>query len=153
MVKKREKQKFVLKPQYPGGKIALQNFIQQNLIYPKLALENEIEGSVFISYRVDYDGKVMDLVKNKGIGFGCDEEAMRVVGLLKFAPQTNHGVKVSIQQKISIHFKLPVKQSLPNNSVDVKVNYSVQVVTPAKAKVEIGKKAPQPVISYTIKLG
>ena len=152
-MKRRDKQEFVIKPQYPGGKLALQKFIQENLIYPKLALEKEIEGTVYISYRVDFDGKVVDIKNNKGIGNGCDEEAMRVVGLLKFAPQNNHGVKVSSEQKINIHFKLPVKQSLPNNSVDIKVNYSVQVAIPKKAKIEINKKPPQPIISYTIKLG
>lgn len=152
-MKRRDKQEFVIKPQYPGGKLALQKFIQENLIYPKLALEKEIEGTVYISYRVDFDGKVVDVRNNKGIGFGCDEEAMRVVGLLKFAPQNNHGVKVSSQQKINIHFKLPVKQNMPNNLVDIKVNYSVQISTPKKQKVEIGKKIQQPIISYTIKLG
>lgn len=153
-MKRRDKQEFVIKPQYPGGKLALQKFIQENLIYPKLALEKEIEGTVYISYRVDFDGKVVDIKNNKGIGNGCDEEAMRVVGLLKFAPQNNHGVKVSSQQKINIHFKLPVKQQLPIQQVDIQVNYTVQMAKPTIAKkVDLKKKPLSPVISYTIKLG
>ncbi|MBK8674279.1 MAG: hypothetical protein IPN93_15270 [Bacteroidetes bacterium] len=62
-MKRRDKQEFVIKPQYPGGKLALQKFIQENLIYPKLALEKEIEGTVYISYRVDFDGKVIGCKK------------------------------------------------------------------------------------------
>ena len=106
-MKRRDKQEFVIKPQYPGGKLALQKFIQENLIYPKLALEKEIEGTVYISYRVDFDGKVVDVRNNKGIGFGCDEEAMRVIANMpKWKPAIQNGKPVSVHMRLPIQFAL-----------------------------------------------
>lgn len=153
-MKQKEKQKFIIKPQYPGGKLALQKFVQENLIYPKTALENKIEGTVFIGYKVDFDGKVLDAKIRNGIGHDCDEEAIRVVSMMKFAPQNNHGVKVSTQQKINIHFKLPIPQQeikLPNAG-QFQVNYSI-TTTKNIAKLKTPKTKPQSEVKYIITIG
>lgn len=102
-----DKDAFVSKPQYPGGKNALIEFINQNLEYPKAAIDNRIGGKVLLSFKVNFDGHVSDIKVIKGIGHGCDEEAVRVVGLLKFTETKNKGSKVSIQRKLAIHFNLP----------------------------------------------
>lgn len=107
MKKQLDKDAFVSKPQYPGGKNALIEFINQNLQYPNEALENSISGKVLLSFKVNFDGHVSDIKVIKGIGYGCDEEAVRVVGLLKFTETKNKGSKVSIQRKLAIHFNLP----------------------------------------------
>ena len=137
-----KKQSFILKPVYPGGKKALQEFIKTNLKYPKTSLENKIEGTVYISYRVDFDGKTIEIKVNKGLDDACNQEACRVVSLLAFSPQNNHGVKVSTQQKINIHFKLPAPPP-PNTHI----NYQVK----AKSNTQKPQEQPKVTYGYTIK--
>ena len=103
---KKEK-KFIKLPKYPGGKTAFQEFIRKNLRYPKEALEKKVEGSVHIHYRVDGLGKVIEANVTKGLGYGCDEEAMRVVNLLKYNKAKNRGVRVTAGMRTRINFKLP----------------------------------------------
>lgn len=136
-----KKQSFILKPVYPGGKKALQEFIKSNLKYPKTSLENKIEGTVYISYRVDFDGRTIEIKVNKGLDDACNQEACRVVSLLKFAPQNNHGIKVSTQQKINIHFKLPKQPE------QTQINYQVK----AKNVTDKPQEQPKVMYSYTIK--
>ena len=95
MKKKKGKDDFIRKHEYPGGSKAYREFIQSNLVYPKEAIENKIEGSVFAEYEVDFEGKVKTAKILHGIGYGCDEEALRLIKLLKFVPQNNHGAKIS----------------------------------------------------------
>lgn len=136
-----KKQKdFVKKQEYPGGTFAFKKMINENLIYPKVALENKIQGIVFLSYMVDLDGVVKNITVLKGIGFGCDEEAIRLVGLMKYAPQRNRGIKITNTFKIKIEFKIeesPVIQSA--------VNYSYEII-PKKLEDKDIKKS----YSYTI---
>jgi len=105
--KSRDKESFIRKPEYPGGKKALQEFIRKNLIYPKKAKEQKIEGTVYLSFKVDYDGSVTDVKILSGLGSGCDEEAARVVELLKYSVQKNRGSRLTVRRKMNIHFKLP----------------------------------------------
>jgi TonB family protein len=107
--KSRDKDSFIRKPEYPGGRPALQQFLKTNLRYPKSAVEHRIEGKVYLTFRVDHQGEVRDIQVLKGIGHGCDEEAVRLAGLLKYSPQKNRGSRVSVQHKMNINFKLPAK--------------------------------------------
>lgn len=94
-------------PQYPGGKEALRKFIDSHLRYPDQALERMIEGEVHVAYTVTNEGHVEDVVVQKGIGYGCDEEAVRVILLLKYAPAGNIGLKVRSNMRTRILFRLP----------------------------------------------
>lgn len=97
----------VSRPVYPGGIKAMKAFVGKHLKYPPGALKAKIEGTVVVRYGLDYTGKVTDAKVKKGIGHGCDEEALRVVKLMKFTvPQTSKK-KVRIHQNVNIHFKLP----------------------------------------------
>lgn len=89
----------------------MKKFVAQHLKYPKAALDAKIEGTVLIRYGLDYRGKVTDVKLKKGLGHGCDEEAMRVVKLLRFTVPQSSKKKVRIHQDINIHFKLPKPQS------------------------------------------
>ena len=140
MKKKKGKDDFIKRHEYPGGKKAFQEFINLNLKYPKEALANKKEGSLFIEYEVDFNGKVRNAKVLHGIGFGCDEEAIRLIKLLKFAPQNNHGTKLSSTHKIKIHFKLPVQHT----STTIKYNLTEK----SKEKKENKKEN----FSYTITL-
>jgi protein TonB len=103
-----KEKKFLNLPKYPGGKVAFQEFIRKNLRYPKEALEKKIEGSVHIHYRVDGLGKVIEVNVTKSLGHGCDEEAIRVVKLLKYQKAKNRGLRVTAGMRTKINFKLPL---------------------------------------------
>lgn len=75
----KKKKTFIKKPHIDGGKEYLNKFIKENLKYPEQALENKIEGSVIIKYNVSDRGEVFDVAVEHGIGYGCDEEAVRLV--------------------------------------------------------------------------
>jgi len=119
----REK-KFINLPEYPGGKKAFQEFIRKNLKYPVKALENKIEGTVHVKYRVDGLGRVIETEVTHGIGNGCDEEAIRVVKLLKYGKAKNRGVRVTASMRTKINFKFPEKATIQYNYVKTKKSTS-----------------------------
>lgn len=107
MKKERKPEEFIHHPGYPGGTEALREFIRRNLRYPAEALKNKVEGTVAVTYQIDYKGNVIDAKIKSGIGYGCDEEAVRVVKLLKFAVAKHHKLRVTFHRTINIHFRLP----------------------------------------------
>ncbi len=117
MKENKKERKFINLPKYPGGKKAFQEFIKNNLKYPKEALEKKIEGTVHLKYRVDGLGKVIDVEVTHGLGYGCDEEAMRVIWLLKYEKAKNRGVRVTATIRTRINFKLPQQATIEMNYV------------------------------------
>ena len=108
MAKERKDNSFIKKPVYPGGNKALRQFISDNLKYPKEALEQKVEGTVLVKYDIDYKGNVIDGKVIKGVGHGCDEEALRLVKLLKFEiPKGPRKLRVLFHKELKIHFKIP----------------------------------------------
>ena len=107
---------FIKKAEYPGGADALKKFIKQTLRYPKEALLHRVEGRVYLKYEVNERGKVHSISVVNGLGYGCDEEAIRIIGLLKYSQVKNRGLKVNTKFKLAIHFKLP-------SSNPIKINY------------------------------
>ena len=102
----REK-KFINTAIYPGGKNAIQEFIKKNLSYPKEALNHQIEGDVIVKYKVNSLGNIINTSVIKGIGYGCDQEAIRIVKKLKYPKHINKKVRVTTSKKITIKFRLP----------------------------------------------
>lgn len=133
-MKKEIKKKDILKrPEYPGGAKALKDFITRNLQYPKEALEQNIEGTVFLRYDIDHQGVVTTVKVLKKVGYGCDEEAIRLVKMLKFNIDKTRGVRVLYHKTIQIHFRLPVTQShLPPSSQRLHVAYQIVPSAPPK---------------------
>lgn len=111
--------RFINKAKYSGGSEALKTFVKKNLTYPKQALIQRIEGTVFLSYEVSEKGKVHNISVINGLGYGCDAEAKRIVSLLDYPKVKNRGLKVNTKFRIKIHFKLP-KQN------PIKINYIVK---------------------------
>lgn len=146
MEKDKKKIKFIYQPEYPGGPKELTKFIYSQLRYPKLALEANVEGTVYIEYDIDYKGIVVAARVLKGIGHGCDEEAARVVKMLKFSVSRNRGVHVLFHQKVRVKFKKPVEKPAPQQ-VEMQVTYSV---TPA-AKPATAEPEKENTYSYTVK--
>lgn len=94
-------------PEFPGGYDALMKYLSENIKYPSLAKEMGIKGRVFLSFVVEKDGSVTDVRVLRGIGGGCDEEAVRVVeNMPKWKPGTQRNNPVRVQ------FNLPVKFTL-----------------------------------------
>lgn len=94
-------------PGYPGGEEARISFLQQNIKYPEEAKELGIQGKVFVTFVVEVDGSITDVRVLRGIGGGCDEEAIRVVkSMPKWVPGKQRGVPVRVQ------FNLPIKFTL-----------------------------------------
>src|SRR6187551_743241 len=87
-------EKQVVTPVYPGGKKALDAFVSSNMQYPADAIEKQIEGSVALDYDVDIFGKVISAKVRHGIGYGCDEEAVRLTRLLIYPKRKYQGLHV-----------------------------------------------------------
>lgn len=84
-------------PAFPGGKKELVAYIARHYNYPTKARDNNVEGIVEIGFIVDEEGNVTQPEILKGIGSGCDEEALRVVKTLpKWEPAEQNGVKVAV---------------------------------------------------------
>ncbi len=94
-------------PQYAGGNEAMAAFLRKNLKYPRPASQAGVQGKVFVQFTVGSDGKIENATALKGIGFGCDEEAVRVVKMMKdWMPGKQAGVPVRVRFTLPIAFQL-----------------------------------------------
>ncbi|WP_410220352.1 TonB family protein [Pedobacter sp.] len=94
-------------PSFPGGIEKFYDFLSQNINYPKEAFENNIQGNVFISFIVEKDGSLADIKIERKLGYGTDEEAIRV---LKLSKKWNPG---QINQKpVRTKYNIPIKFTL-----------------------------------------
>lgn len=90
-------------PEFEGGMKAWAKFLQRNLRYPTHAEEIGIQGKVFISFVVEKDGSVSNVTLVKGIGGGCDEEAVRVI---KKSPKWKPGKQND--QSVRVRYQMPL---------------------------------------------
>ncbi len=96
-------------PQLPGGggNAAIVAAIQKAIRYPPLALRNQVEGRIFVSFTVNAKGDVSDVKVVKGLGSGTDEETIRAVNSLpKFIPGKQNGRAVAVSFTLPITFKI-----------------------------------------------
>ena len=98
-------------PSFPGGEQKLMEYVAKNLIYPQEARDKGIDGRVFIGMVIEKDGSVSNVKVLRGIGGGCDEEAVRVIkSMPKWKPGMMKGEPVPVSYQIPINFKLAEKQ-------------------------------------------
>ncbi len=94
-------------PEFPGGKDAFAKYLSKSLKYPSLAFENGISGRVIVSFVIEKNGDLSNIKVLKGIGGGCDEEAIRV---LKNSPAwkagRQNGRNVRVAYTVPIVFQL-----------------------------------------------
>lgn len=94
-------------PEFPGGPAKMMEFIQTNIKYPMMARESDIQGRVFVNFVVEPDGSITNVTVMRGIGGGCDEEALRVVqSMPKWKPGKQRGSAVRVNYTVPIIFKL-----------------------------------------------
>lgn len=111
MDKNSRDKKFIRNPIFKGGNKEFSKFLYGNLKYPKAALENKIEGMVIVRYDIDHKGDVIKAKVLSSLGHGCDEEAVRVIKLLKFdIPKGPRKLKVIFHRTTKVKFVLPKQQ-------------------------------------------
>ena len=94
-------------PEFPGGMEALMKYLSENIKYPEQAKKENIQGKVYMRFVVERDGSIVDAEILRGIGGGCDEEALRVVNAMpKWEPGKQKGTPVRVQYNLPIVFKL-----------------------------------------------
>ncbi|MBK9354742.1 MAG: energy transducer TonB [Bacteroidetes bacterium] len=113
VVKPAEEANFVtwapVMPLFPGGDDARKKFFSKNMTYPRIPLENGIEGTVIVNFIVGKNGEINDIKIVKSINKELDKEAIRVISLMpNWAPGMNNG------KPVKVSFNLPVKFVIPN---------------------------------------
>ncbi|MBP6977824.1 MAG: energy transducer TonB [Lentimicrobiaceae bacterium] len=94
-------------PDFPGGEAALREYLMKNVTYPQLAKESDVEGTVYVTFIVDKNGNISDIKVLRGIGAGCDEEAVRVISKM---PRWNPGKQNG--RPVPVRFNMPIKFQL-----------------------------------------
>jgi protein TonB len=96
-----------IEPSFPGGQQKLNDYFKANLKYPAVAHVNNVQGKVFVTFVVERDGSLSNIKVLRGIGSGCDEEAIR---LLIHCPKWNPGIQsntaVRVQYMVPVTFQL-----------------------------------------------
>lgn len=94
-------------PSFPGGFPAMRKFLADNIVYPRLAKEVGITGIVYLEFIIEKDGSITNIVLLKMINGGCDEEAVRVIGIMpKWNPGKQNGIPVRVKLTIPVKFSL-----------------------------------------------
>lgn len=94
-------------PEFPGGQSAMYSFLSKNLVYPKKAIENDISGKVYVQFVVRKDGALDSIKISRGLGYGCDEEVIRVLKLMpKWKPGKSNGKPVATRFTLPVAFTL-----------------------------------------------
>ena len=94
-------------PEFPGGQEGLVNYLVENLNYPEKAKAKKITGKVYVSFVVEKDGSISNVKVLRDIGYGCGEEAMRVVKAMpRWKPGMQRGKNVRVQYTLPLNFQL-----------------------------------------------
>jgi len=119
------------KPSFPGGEEARIDFFKQKVQYPKEAFDQRIQGTVYATFVVETDSTISNAKILRGLGYGCDEEVLRVIGLMpKWIPGKQQGKAVRVQYSIPVIFKLSpdamLTDSINNNGIEGEVFWIVE---------------------------
>lgn len=94
-------------PEFPGGNEAMMKYMSAQMKYPDEAVELGIGGTVFVTFVVERDGQITEVKVLRGIGSGCDEEAVRVLkGMPKWDPGKQNGMAVRTRYNLPFRFHL-----------------------------------------------
>lgn len=98
-------------PEYPGGEQARALYMVNSIKYPDAARKSGLQGTVYVTFVIEKDGEVTNVKVLRGIGGGCDEEAVRVVkNMPKWKPGEQKGEPVRVQFNVPIKFALSDKK-------------------------------------------
>lgn len=101
---------------YPGGVDALVRFVNQNVVYPVSAWENNLQGTVIARFKVDVDGKVSSVKIEKSLSRDCDKAVVDVIRKLpRFVPAKHKGRPVPVWFRLPVRFRIASDApALPN---------------------------------------
>ena len=106
-------------PEFPGGEKGLMEYVSNNVKYPEEAKNKNIAGRVFVSFVVEKDGSINEVKVLRGIGGGCDEEAVRVIkSMPKWKPGKQNGKPVRVNFQMPFVFKLDESATSMNGLVN-----------------------------------
>jgi len=89
------------------GEKAISNHVAKNIRYPHMAMKNGIQGTVYVNFVIMEDGQIKDITLLRGIGGGCDQEAMRVIGTMKkWTPGKLNGKVVRVSYNLPVRYLL-----------------------------------------------
>ena len=92
-------------PSFPGGMQEMMKFISENRKYPAEAKAKDIHGKIIVAFVVERDGSLSDVKIRRGIGYGCDEEAIRVIkSMPKWTPGKQNGKVVRVSMMLPVSF-------------------------------------------------
>jgi protein TonB len=94
-------------PDFPGGDEERVKFLRNNIRFPQMAREAGIQGTIYVTFVVSRSGKISNVKILRGIGGGCDEEAIRVIKMMPdWKPGKQNG------QAVPVQFNMPIKFTL-----------------------------------------
>lgn len=159
MKKERKEDSFIKQPFYKGGDKALKDFVQTHLRYPAQSQANKVEGDVHIRYDINHKGEVTDTKIIGGLDEFCNEEATRVVKMLKFiVPKTPRHLKVTFHKNIRIHFhihEMKTEHPKPIQTQELTTNQNIQIsytVVSNSAMPEVKKENSPLSYNYVVRL-
>jgi protein TonB len=92
-------------PSFPGGQTAMEAFITKRKIYPLVAFQNDVKGTVMVKFVVERDGKIGGIKILQGLGYGCDESAMDLIrSMPKWTPGQKGGTEVRCSVTLPVSF-------------------------------------------------
>ena len=94
-------------PEFPGGQMALLQYLSKSIKYPVIAQENGIQGRVSCSFVVNKDGSIVDAEVIRGVDPSLDKEALRVINSMpKWSPGKQRGKPVRVKYTVPVTFRL-----------------------------------------------
>ena len=119
-------------PEFPGGQVEMIKFLSKNINYPTVALEQGVQGSIYVQFVIWKDGSVREVKVLRGVGSSLDNEAIRVIKMMpNWEPGTQRGIPVNTRYTLPIKFKLDAGNSTHNKE---------DKISKAKAMLEQGYK-------------
>lgn len=94
-------------PEFPGNRSGLRTYLQKTVQYPAEAQKAGIKGRVFVSFIVEPDGSLSDVQVMRGLDYGCDEEAVRVIKAMpRWKPGNQSGILGLVN--LRVRYNLPI---------------------------------------------
>lgn len=94
-------------PLFPGGKMSMEAYFEKTIQYPQRAYENFVTGEVIVGFLIDNAGNVSDAKIIQGLGYGCDDEVLRVVQAMpNWKPASHEGQAVWTSYEVPVNFSL-----------------------------------------------
>ena len=101
-------------PKFPGGANEMMKFLSENIVYPDIAQDNGIQGTVSVQFVVDKDGSLTDIKVLRNPGGGLGDEGKRIVELMpKWSPGYQKNEPVRVKMIIPLRFKLNNESKVP----------------------------------------